>query len=91
MRWSMVSDRGEERLDTQVDDEVQHHVQQETLGTATKGEQLYQVRELLGRGVEHLTEGGRPRSADVSSSGDSVREVNLACSAPPASIAAADR
>jgi transposase len=64
------------RLGTQVVDQVRRRVQQETLGRGHKLDPLYQIRGLLRRGVEHLTEKQAKISRCVDA-GDSAAEVNV--------------
>lgn len=60
-------------------DQVRRRVQQETLGhRGHKGDPLYQVRRLLRRGAEHLTEPHRTRLDAALTTGDPTGEVTLA-------------
>ncbi len=67
------------KLANQVVDEVRRRVQQDTLGhRGRKHDPLYQVRRLLRRGAEHLTDVQRRRLATALAIGDPDGEVAMA-------------
>lgn len=67
------------KLANQVVDEVRRRVQQDTLGhRGHKHDPLYQVRRLLRRGAEHLTDAQRQRLSTALAVGDPEGEVAMA-------------